>query len=93
MLASMPADCIKLRMALAPAGGGLGVAHGLVQFVRTGRGLVAVGGVGSLFVGCVPRMAEKVPSTMLYWLTVDCCRRFLREDGSLLAEPRHEQSH
>jgi len=80
VLLSMPPDCIKTVMetgggvAAAPASGVLGSSR---AFAATGRQLVKHHGLGGLFMGLAPRLVESVPSTMLYWLAVENCRRVL----------------
>jgi hypothetical protein len=46
-------------------------------FAATGRQLLAQHGPRGLFMGLAPRLVESVPSTMLYWLAVEGCRRVL----------------
>jgi hypothetical protein len=45
--------------------------------VGTGRQLLGQHGPKGLFMGLTPRLVESVPSTMLYWLAVEGCRRML----------------
>lgn len=43
----------------------------------TGKQLLGQHGPKGLFMGLTPRLVESVPSTMLYWLAVEGCRRML----------------
>jgi hypothetical protein len=45
--------------------------------VGTGKQLMTQHGPRGLFMGLTPRLVESVPSTMLYWLAVEGCRRML----------------
>lgn len=81
VLLSHPNDCIKTVMetgggaAAAPGSGAWGSAS---AFVATGKQLVKQRGIaGGLMTGLAPRLVESVPSTMLYWLAVENCRRLL----------------
>ena len=56
----MPADCIKTVLELDPTPEPAGLLAGAFHFLSTGRAMVAKGGPGALFVGMVPRLAEKV---------------------------------
>lgn len=93
VLISMPADVIKTVM--DTGGGAAGSTSGSLQqgassFFATGNKLVAQRGPGVLFTGLWPRLGEKVPSTMFYWLAVETCRRTfapLMED-----EPENQQT-
>lgn len=58
----------------ATAGGPL---RSAAAFAGTGRQLVAQHGPRGLFMGLAPRLAESVPSTALYWICVEACRRML----------------
>lgn len=79
VIASMPLDVVKTRMEVAP----LLVPRrspcfgGLRAFTATGRALVAARGPGALFSGLAPRLAAKVPGSVVYWLVVAACRRAL----------------
>ena len=65
----MPADCIKTQIELAAVAAPGGLVPDLAVFARTARGLVASGGPGELFRGMAPRLADKVPGTMVHaWL-------------------------
>lgn len=80
VLLSHPNDCIKTVMetgggAAAAAGSGAWGSAG--AFVATGKQLVKQRGAGGLMTGLAPRLVESVPSTMLYWLAVENCRRLL----------------
>ncbi len=76
VLVSMPADCLKTVMDPRVLGPGPAtMAESAAAFMATGRGMVAAKGPGALFNGLLPRLGEKVPSTMLYWLAVEACRR------------------
>lgn len=78
VLLSMPSDCIKTVMETSGrTAGGLSPAASLALFAATGKQLAASRGLAGLFVGAAPRLAEKVPSTCLYWLAVEGCRRHL----------------
>ncbi|KAK9809175.1 hypothetical protein WJX72_010841 [[Myrmecia] bisecta] len=77
VIMSMPSDCIKTRIEMSAVAPPKGLVPGARNFMAVGRGLVAANGPKSLFVGLVPRLAEKVPSTMVYWLAVEGCRRAL----------------
>lgn len=77
VLVSMPSDVIKTVIETKGHGAGQGVLGSLKAFGSTGKDLVAKGGLGSLYVGLLPRLAGEVPSTMLYWLAVEACRRLL----------------
>jgi hypothetical protein len=59
----------------AAANGGL--LRSVSAFVGTGKQLVGKHGPRGLFMGLTPRLVESVPSTMLYWLAVEGCRRML----------------
>lgn len=59
----------------AAAGGG--PLRSAAAFVGTGKQLVKQHGPRGLFMGLTPRLVESVPSTMLYWLAVEGCRRML----------------
>lgn len=67
VVCSMPADCIKTRLELSSVAPPKGVVRNAVHFFRTGKEMAVQKGFGALFVGMTPRLAEKVPSTMLYW--------------------------
>jgi hypothetical protein len=74
---SMPSDCIKTVIETSgpqPAGR---PAASLALVAATARRLVRDKGAAGLFVGMAPRLAEKMPSTCLYWLAVESCRRRL----------------
>lgn len=75
---SMPSDCVKTvmdtRASEASLGGGMG---SIRAFFSTGKRLMVKEGPGALFTGVMPRLGEKVPSTMLYWVAVESCRRLL----------------
>ena len=77
VVASMPADCVKLRLELSSAPVAHGVRASVSQFVGTARGMAATGGAPAFFRGLTPRLAEKVPSTMVYWATVEGVRKSL----------------
>ncbi|KAK9821778.1 hypothetical protein WJX81_000955 [Elliptochloris bilobata] len=93
VLASMPLDVVKTRMEVAPllglkpcfkphptaAPGAL--LAGLREFGATGHALVAAQGPGALFSGLAPRLAGRVPGSIVYWLAVAACRRALEADG------------
>jgi hypothetical protein len=75
---SMPCDTIQVVMeTTAVPTGRRGAAASAAAFVATGRRLVAEHGPGGLFTGAAPRLAERVPSTALYWLAVEAARRAL----------------
>jgi len=80
---SMPLDVVKTRMEVAPlalggrGGGAGGALGGLRAFGATGRALVAARGPGALFAGLAPRLAGRVPGSVVYWLAVAACRRAL----------------
>ena len=59
------------------AASGGGPLRSAAAFVGTGRQLLKQHGPGGLFMGVTPRLIESVPSTMLYWLAVEGCRRAL----------------
>ena len=77
VVASMPADCVKLRLELSSAPVAHGVRASVAQFVGTARGMATTGGAPAFFRGLTPRLAEKVPSTMVYWATVEGVRKAL----------------
>ena len=78
VVASMPADCIKLKLELSSAPVAHGVRESVAQFFWTGRRIAAgPGGASALFRGMGPRLAEKVPSTMIYWVVVEAARKAL----------------
>ena len=78
VVASMPADCIKLKLELSSAPVAHGVRESVAQFFGTGRRIAAgPGGASALFRGMGPRLAEKVPSTMIYWVVVEAARKAL----------------
>ncbi len=84
----MPLDVVKTRMEVAP----LLVPRsalfgGLRAFTATGRRLVAARGPGVLFSGLAPRLAAKVPGSIVYWLVVAACRRALEAGVEAGAEP------
>jgi hypothetical protein len=64
----MPADCVKTRIELSAVKAPGGLLPDLALFFGTARAMLADGGVGALFRGMGPRLADKVPSTM-----VSCC--------------------
>jgi hypothetical protein len=77
---SMPSDCVKTVIETSgPRPAGMSPAASLGLVVATARQLVAAKGAAGLFVGMAPRLAEKVPSTCLYWLAVESCRRHLEQ--------------
>ena len=65
----MPADCVKTRIELSVVRAPGGLLPDLALFFGTARAMVASGGVGALFRGMGPRLADKVPSTMVR----SCC--------------------
>ena len=67
VLASMPADCVKMRIELSGVTPRAGVLPSLALFMGTARAMVRQGGLGALFVGMGPRLADKVPGTVVYW--------------------------
>lgn len=73
----MPCDCVKMRIELSGATPRSGLLPSMALFLSTARAMVRQGGLGSLYVGMAPRLADKVPSTMVYWLAVEGCRRML----------------
>ncbi|KAK9915977.1 hypothetical protein WJX75_006833 [Coccomyxa subellipsoidea] len=77
VVASMPADCVKMRIELSGVTPRGGVLPSLALFLGTARAMVRQGGLGALFVGMGPRLADKVPGTVVYWLAVEGCRRAL----------------
>jgi len=78
VVASMPADCIKLKLELSSAPVAHGLRESVGQFFGTGRAIAAgPGGPSALFRGMGPRLAEKVPSTMIYWVVVEAARKAL----------------
>lgn len=84
VVASMPMDCIKTRLELLPPPGP-GARASAAQFVGVAKGMAASGGHRAFFRGMAPRLAEKVPSSMMYWVTVEAVRRSLRP--FVVAEP------
>jgi hypothetical protein len=78
-----PPAILRRAPCLQETGGGVTHgAHGLAlnsaaAFAATGRRMVGQQGGRGLFVGLAPRLVESVPSTMLYWLAVEGCRRLL----------------
>jgi len=80
VVASMPADCIKLRLELATSAPPPTTRAAVKQFFGTGAAIAAgPGGARALFRGLGPRLAEKVPSTAAYWLVVEGVRRSLKQ--------------
>ena len=78
VVASMPADCIKLKLELSSAPVPHGLRESVGQFFGTGRSIASgPGGPSALFRGMGPRLAEKVPSTMIYWVVVEAARKAL----------------
>lgn len=78
VVASMPADCIKLKLELSSAPVAAGVCESVGQFFGTGKAIATgPGGPSALFRGMGPRLAEKVPSTMIYWVVVEAARKAL----------------
>ena len=77
MVGSMPADCIKTRLELTATRCNSGVLTNVALFMRTARSMVQQEGLQSMFVGMGPRLACAIPSAMVYWLTVEACRRAL----------------
>ena len=65
VLASMPADCVKTQIELSAVRAPGGLLPDLALFGGTARSLIRHGGVGALFRGMGPRLADKVPSTMV----------------------------
>ena len=103
VVASMPADCIKLKLELSSAPVAHGVRESVAQFFGTGRRIAAgPGGASALFRGMGPRLAEKVPSTMIYWVVVEAARKALaphvlrggveREAALVAVRPAKEQA-
>lgn len=74
VIISHPFDVVKTVMETGGSAAAAGTGAG--AFAATARNVVAKQGPGGLWVGIVPRMAE-VPSTMVYWLAVEGCRRLL----------------
>jgi len=94
VVASMPADCVKLRLELGTGPPPPTTRAAVRQFFSTGAAIArGPGGGRALFRGLGPRLAEKVPSTAAYWLVVEAVRRGLKqfvadeaaEDGLLVA--------
>ena len=78
VVASMPADCIKLKLELSSAPVTAGIRESVGQFFGTGTAIATgPGGPSALFRGMGPRLAEKVPSTMIYWVVVEAARKAL----------------
>ena len=81
VLASAPADCIKTRIVtMSPL-----IKESLGQPSSTGqmwraasRHILRTQGIAGMFVGTVPRLIEKVPSTMMYWVAIEACARYLK---------------
>lgn len=67
VVASMPADCVKMRIELSGVTPRAGLLPSLALFLGTARAMVRQGGPGALFTGMAPRLADKVPATMVYW--------------------------
>ena len=59
---SMPADCVKTRieMSLGHTQKAPSLVTSSLAFLRMGRSMVRHGGLGSLYVGIVPRLCDKV---------------------------------
>ena len=97
VLASMPLDVVKTRMEVAPllglractAGGPSALLRGLREFGATGHALVAERGPGALYAGLAPRLAGRVPGSVVYWLAVAACWRALEagDEPDLAAAP------
>ena len=86
VLTSMPADCVKTRIETSSAvaktaakqattSGGL--QSGVAAFFATGKRMWRKDGAAALYVGVWPRLADKVPSSMVYWLAVEAMYRLL----------------
>lgn len=75
----MPFDVVKTRLDLQPCSGmGGGPIHAVRVFCQTGQQLMRQGGgPQALFVGLCPRLLQTLPSTVLYWMAVEACRRAL----------------
>lgn len=65
VLTSMPADCVKTQIELAAVAAPGGLLPDLAMFFATARSMVRSGGPGALFRGMGPRLADKVPGTMV----------------------------
>ena len=90
VLASMPADCIKLHIELCDGAPPSGARAAAAHYGATARTMFRTGGVAAFFRGLAPRLAEKVPSTCAYWLVVEGVRGALapltrEDDGGELA--------
>ena len=68
----------KVRILMLPEGAG-------DRNQSVAKGMAASGGHRAFFRGMAPRLAEKVPSSMMYWVTVEAVRRSLRP--FVVAEP------
>jgi len=86
VLASAPADCIKTRIVTMSPALTDGAALSAGQLWRAAsRHIWRTQGVAGMFVGTLPRLVEKVPSTMMYWVAIEACARALRpltEEGA-----------
>ena len=63
-ITSMPCDCVKTRieMSLPRAHKPPGMVTSILAFLRMGRSMVRHGGIGSLYIGILPRLCDKVCS-------------------------------
>lgn len=61
-ITSMPCDCVKTRieMSLPRSHKPPGMITSILAFLRMGRSMVKHGGLGSLYIGILPRLCDKV---------------------------------
>ena len=68
----MPADCVKTRieMSLAKTKKAPSLVTSSLAFLKMGRSMMRHGGVGSLYVGILPRLCDKVGGCKAVWSSV-----------------------
>ncbi|EFJ49599.1 hypothetical protein VOLCADRAFT_89479 [Volvox carteri f. nagariensis] len=78
-LISMPFDVVKTYMQTHAADAiSLNAAGQVGAFFKTGVWMVTHRGLGALWVGLVPRLAQQVPSCTICWWAVEACQHFLK---------------
>lgn len=78
VILSMPFDCIKTYLQTRDMGPRFQGTRGqLTLFLATGARMVRRGGLGALYIGTVPRLAQQVPSSTVCWWAVQQTQKLL----------------